>query len=81
MSVTVRGPGVRSRPAGPAFAENSGMPPVQGSGTRPRLAMALVGLLSALGFAGCSILPFNREPPRPGRTTLVSPLSIVPVQL
>ena len=57
------------------------MPPVQGSGIRPRLAMALVGLLSALVFAGCSILPFNREPPRPGRTTLVSPLSIVPAEM
>jgi hypothetical protein len=31
-------------------------------------------------FAGCTMFPFRREPPRPGRTTLESPLVVVPAQ-
>jgi len=39
---------------------------------------ALAGLLF---FAGCSMSPFHREPPRPGRTTFGSPLVVLPAQL
>jgi hypothetical protein len=46
-----------------------------------RLASSLFAS-AALVLGGCSSLPsaFHRAPPRPGRTTLVSPLVIVPAQ-
>lgn len=46
-----------------------------------RLASSLFAS-AALLLGGCSTLPsaFHRAPPRPGRTTLVSPLVIVPAQ-
>src|SRR5207248_2821854 len=37
----------------------------------------IVGLCALL-LSGCSLVPFYREPPRPGRTTLASPLIILP---
>lgn len=48
---------------------------------RARIARAV--LFSLLGFVltGCSLLPFfKREAPRPGRTTLDSPLIVLPAQ-
>src|SRR6476659_8531196 len=35
----------------------------------------------ALFASGCAWLPFHREAPRPGRTTLESPLLILPAQM
>lgn len=43
----------------------------------PALALATAILLV---LSGCSALPFRREPPRPGRTTLSSPLVILPAE-
>lgn len=37
-------------------------------------------LLAGLLLSGCSVLPFHREPPRPGQTTLGSPLIILPAE-
>ena len=49
-----------------------------------RRARAARGLLVSLAglvlFAGCSMLPFRREPPRPGRTTLGARVVNVPAQ-
>jgi len=39
-----------------------------------------LGLLTIWLLAGCSYLPFERQPPRPGRTTLGSPLVILPAE-
>jgi hypothetical protein len=35
---------------------------------------------SLLFTTGCAVIPFHREPPRPGRTTLGSPLVVLPAQ-
>jgi hypothetical protein len=54
---------------------------VEGRGTERRTALGnFGGLLLLLFLTGCSVLPFNREPPRPGRTTLGSPLVILPAE-
>lgn len=45
-----------------------------------RLLSPAACLLLALFFTGCAILPFRREPPRPGRTTLGSPLITLPAR-
>lgn len=41
----------------------------------------LLGLLATLFFGGCSAAPFRSQPPQPGRTTLDSPLVVLPAQL
>jgi hypothetical protein len=38
-------------------------------------------VLCLLVVTGCSVLPFRREPPRPGRTTLKSPSIELPAQI
>jgi hypothetical protein len=45
---------------------------------RGRCGATLLGLCVALLFAGCSGLSFHRQPARPGRTTLGSPLVALP---
>ena len=40
----------------------------------------LLSALCLLFLSGCSLIPFRREPPRPGRTTLESPLVALPAQ-
>lgn len=46
-----------------------------------RSALRLLATLACVGlFAGCSIIPFRRVPPQPGRTTLKSPLVTLPAQ-
>ncbi|MBI4626675.1 MAG: aspartyl protease family protein [Verrucomicrobia bacterium] len=40
----------------------------------------LSSVLCLLLLTGCSIFPFRREPPRPGRTKLSSPLVILPAE-
>lgn len=49
-------------------------------GVRP-LAVTLAAALACLLLTtGCSYLTFHREPPRPGRTKLSSPLVVLPAQ-
>lgn len=48
-------------------------------GWRPR-GLTVICLWATLLVTGCSVLPFHREPPRPGRTTLGSPLIILPAE-
>jgi hypothetical protein len=51
---------------------------------RPRRAASvlapLTGLLCLLLWSGCSVIPFRRQPPPPGQTTLKSPLVELPAQ-
>ncbi|MEO5960648.1 MAG: aspartyl protease family protein [Opitutaceae bacterium] len=51
---------------------------------QPKRSRVLIRLLSSILclqlFAGCSLLSFRRTPPRPGRTTLASPLIELPAQ-
>jgi hypothetical protein len=46
----------------------------------PTFAGPLFSVLSFLFLAGCSVVPFRREPPRPGRTTLEAPFVELPAQ-
>lgn len=48
-----------------------------GSGRHSPLRL-LATALCLLALTGCSVIPFRREPPRPGRTTLKSPLIDLP---
>lgn len=52
-----------------------------GRGLWPVLARHLSVGLCLLVLSGCSVLPFRREPPRPARTTLKSPLIELPAHL
>lgn len=53
------------------------------SRTQPRPTAALgllVSIVCLLWVTGCSLNPFRREPPRPGRTTFTSPFVQLPAQ-
>lgn len=47
---------------------------------RPTLTSALVSLIFVLAVTGCSSVSFRRQPPPPERTTLKSPLVVLPAQ-
>ncbi len=51
-----------------------------GTGRMARAGAGLV-LLAVLWLAGCSAGSFRRQPPQPGRTTLASPLVVLPAQV
>ena len=53
-------------------------PPLRGA--RGVIGRAVLALACALLLGACSVVPFRREPPRPGRTTLSSPLVELPAQ-
>lgn len=56
-------------------------PAAAGGGREHRRAgLNFTGLVLLLLLSGCAVLPFHREPPRPGRTTLGSPLVILPAE-
>lgn len=48
--------------------------------TRPAALGLLLAVTGLVFFPGCSSLPFRRQPPPPGRTTLKSPLVQLPAQ-
>lgn len=52
--------------------------PIRGPSRQGRIGGALLGLLL---LAGCAAGPFRPTPPQPGRTTLASPLVILPAQV
>lgn len=64
-------------PTGEAVAQRSGGTRIPRSGAVRQLLFAA---LCVLLVAGCSAPSFRRQPPRPGRTTLGSPLVILPAQ-
>lgn len=58
----------------------SGSPPVRGLGVRRSPWMFALGLALLLAVSGCSSMSFRRQPPPPERTTLKSPLIVLPAQ-
>ena len=59
----------------------TGSEPVPSKGSLSPLPRLLFALACLFVVSGCAYLPFRKEPPRPGRTKLSSPLVVLPAQM